>query len=407
MAANPDIVTSLTPAAGTVSAEQSLLATIKANVIGMRFDLRELSGGLGDLGTFIPIVTALSIVSGMDIAMILVVAGLANVATGLLFGLPIPVQPMKSIAAVAIVEKLLPTEIAAAGLLAGAVMFLLGASNLIERIEKLIPQAVVRGIQLGVGIKLALKGISFIAVLPVWGINSMAITGGLLLLLLVEHRVRRFPTALVFLLIGFVIMFFARSFPVGIATISVPHLQFILPEPSAWWHGLIYGAIPQLPLTILNSVVAVCALSGILFPGQRVPVTKMSVSVGLMNLLGCWFGGMPMCHGSGGLAGQYRFGARTGGSVVALGVAKLGLGLFFGATAASLLVAYPRSVLGVMLVLAGIELARPARDQRALRPFVIMALTAAGTMATNVLVGFLLGTTLTLVWKTPSLKSGG
>ncbi|RME23376.1 MAG: sulfate transporter [Candidatus Zixiibacteriota bacterium] len=390
MAANPDIVTGPATAV-TVPAEQSLPATLKANIQGMRFDLRELSGGLGDLGTFIPIVTALSIVSGMDIAMILVVAGLANIATGLLFGLPIPVQPMKSIAAVAIVEKLLPPEIAAAGLLAGAVMFLLGTSNLITRIDKVIPKPVVRGIQLGVGIKLALKGVSFISALPVWGLNSMAIAGGLLLLLLVERRVRRFPTALVFLLTGFVIMYVARRFPVGVVTIGLPHWQFILPAPAAWWHGLLYGAIPQLPLTILNSVVAVCALSGDLFPGRRVPVTKMSVSVGLMNLLGCWFGGMPMCHGSGGLAGQYRFGARTGGSVVALGTAKLLLGLFFGTTAAALLVAYPRSVLGVMLVLAGIELARPARDQRTLRPFVIMALTAAGIIAVNVLVGFLVG----------------
>ena len=123
----------------------------------------------------------------------------------------------------------------------------------------------------------------------------------------------------------------------------------------------------------------------------------MAVSVGIMNLIGCWFGGMPMCHGSGGLAGQYRFGARTGGSVVILGIGKLILGLFFGASAMILLAAYPLSVLGVMLLFAGIELARPARDQRTAPGIAVMLLTTTAIVVLNTLIGFVIGIAAAMV----------
>src|SRR5207245_2328522 len=75
------------------------------------------------------------------------------------------------------------------------------------------------------------------------------------------------------------------------------------------------AALPQIPLTTLNSVIAVCALSADLFPARRAEPRRVAISVGAMNLVAAWFGGMPMCHGAGGLAGQYRFGARTNGAI--------------------------------------------------------------------------------------------
>jgi MFS superfamily sulfate permease-like transporter len=84
----------------------------------------------------------------------------------------------------------------------------------------------------------------------------------------------------------------------------------------------------------------------------------MAVSVGLMNLLSCPFGGMPVCRGSGGLAAQYRFGARSGLSTVMLGSAKLLAGLLFGSAAAAWMLAFPSSVLAVVLLTAGAALAR-------------------------------------------------
>ncbi|KAL9182536.1 hypothetical protein ACHAXT_013188 [Thalassiosira profunda] len=136
-----------------------------------------------------------------------------------------------------------------------------------------------------------------------------------------------------------------------------------------WRQGFLQGTLPQLPLTTLNSVISVCCLAHTLYPEKRNPalvqkhrtdavVTRreVSISVGLMNLILCPLGSMPNCHGAGGLAGQHRFGARHGTSVTILGMAKVFLAVFFGASALTLLDALPVAVLGVMLVIAGLEL---------------------------------------------------
>merc|ERR1719491_952765 len=135
-----------------------------------------------------------------------------------------------------------------------------------------------------------------------------------------------------------------------------------MPAGPEWLDGLLRGAVPQLPLTCLNSVVSVCALSVDLFRdpdmgGKGVSRASVATSVGLMNVVGCWFGGMPSCHGAGGLAGQYRFGARSGTSILMLGTMKIVISLCFGKTLDNVIRYFPRTVLGVMLVFAGVELA--------------------------------------------------
>jgi MFS superfamily sulfate permease-like transporter len=174
---------------------------------------------------------------------------------------------------------------------------------------------------------------------------------------------------------------------------SLPSLT--LPSAEDFTVATFKAAIPQIPLTTLNSVIAVCALSRDLFPNKVASPRKVATSVGLMNLVGCWFGAMPMCHGAGGLAGQYRFGARTGGSVAFLGGAKILVGLFFGAWALELLAHYPRSVLGVLLTFAGLELALTSRDIRTRTDSFVMLLTAATILALkSTALGFIVGLTM-------------
>ena len=119
-------------------------------------------------------------------------------------------------------------------------------------------------------------------------------------------------------------------------------------------------AIAAVQLTILNSVVAVTMLSHELFPDVQVTMAHMSVSVGVMNAVGPWFGVMPCCHGAGGLAAQVRFGARSGAAPMVLGVAKLAAGLLLGSSLFELLRHFPEPLLGCMLVLSGVELASTA-----------------------------------------------
>ena len=147
------------------------------------------------------------------------------------------------------------------------------------------------------------------------------------------------------------------------------------------------------------SVIAVCALSWDLFPKRGVGTREVSISVGLMNLIGCWFGAMPMCHGTGGLAGQYRFGARTGGSVVFLGVVKILLGVFLGGAAFTILASYPISVLGVLLVFSGMELALVTKDIKTRTDSFIMIITTAAIIAlASIVIGFVAGLVLSYLF---------
>jgi MFS superfamily sulfate permease-like transporter len=179
-------------------------------------------------------------------------------------------------------------------------------------------------------------------------------------------------------------------------------LNLALPawSPLAWGDfasSFAEAALPQIPLTTLNSVIAVAALALDLFPDRPASAKKIAVSVGLMNLCGMWFGAMPMCHGAGGLAAQYRFGARTNGSILFLGAAKAIVAILFGSSLMALCAAFPASVLGVMLVFTGIELAAVARDQIRWGDAFVAILTAGVCIGLHhVALGFAMG--LVVAW---------
>lgn len=356
-----------------------------------RFSLEEISGSLGDLGTFLPLTLGYITQCGLSPAPVFFFAGLWNVVTGFLFRLPVPVQPMKAIAAVAITEGMTPPEVAAAGILMGGIVFLIGVSPPAGRMLSLTPRPVVRGIQLGIGLKLFLAGVGAMLPLPPVGWDSL-LTGGIAVALIILSYFRPgLPAALILFLFGFLLLGTTRPdlFRNLDLTAWIPGI--IVPSPADWLAGFTRGAIPQLPLTLLNSVVAVCALTEDLFPGRKIPEAKMARSVGMMNLVSCWFGGMPVCHGAGGLSGQYRFGARTGGSVVFLGGVKMAAGVAAATALLSPLQNFPHSILGSLLVFSGLELSLPARDLAAREDFLVALLTAGLILSLNVTAGFLAG----------------
>ncbi len=357
----------------------------------LRFNMAEVSGSLGDLGLFIPLAVALVNLCGMDGGSILLFAGLFNLITGVMFNQPVPVQPMKAIAAVAIAEGLAPGEIAAAGFLAGAIVLFLGLTGLITLIEKLVPRPVVRGIQLGVGLKLAAKGVALVLATQwfAWDGKIAAIVAATLVLAM--HHREKFPSALILFIGGFTLMFINSPEVFHGLRMGWDWPGVVFPSSGQWVNGFFHGTLPQVPLTLLNSVIAVCALSADLYPGRGIKTRSMATSVGMMNALACLLGAMPMCHGSGGLAGQHRFGARTGGSVVMLGAAKMVIAVFFGTATIAILAAYPVSILGVLLVFSGLELTLPARDCAKRNAFLIVAATACGILAANTAVGFIIG----------------
>jgi MFS superfamily sulfate permease-like transporter len=328
----------------------------------------------------------------MQLGPALLFAGAMNVVTGLVFRIPMPVQPMKAIAAVAIAEGLNESQILAAGIIVGGVLLILALLGWIDRLNRLVPRSVVRGLQLALGLKLLIGGGRMVAGTHLlFGWDS--ITMGLLCIAIIVflRSSARLPGALVIFLIGLVTL-------VGAQPTLVKELRFgmewRLPDLTSggdWITGLWRGAIPQLPLTLLNSVIAICALSQDLFPHLPAHPRRIAISVALMNLCCCPFGAMPVCHGAGGLAGQYRFGARTGGSSIMLGMGKILLAVVFGGSLLVWLQNYPQSILGVLLACGGLELARVCRDQKSKGAFTAMILTAAACLALSTAIGFLVG----------------
>lgn len=267
----------------------------------------------------------------------------------------------KAIAAVAIARKFTLTETVSAGFTVAGVVFIFSITGLLKWFTRLIPIPVVKGIQVGAGLSLVLTaGTSLLQPLG-WttpnALDNHIWTLLAFLLLLLTLRVVKFPYALVVFVVGilFSIMLESSSLP----ALRIWHPKLYIPSPKDFRVGAIDAGLGQIPLTTLNSIIAVSYLSADLLPHLPAPsVTQIGLSVALMNLVGGWFGVMPLCHGSGGLAAQYRFGARSGASIIFLGCFKLAVGLLFGDSLVSLLHAYPKSLLGIMVFASGLELAK-------------------------------------------------
>ncbi|KAI8588538.1 hypothetical protein BDZ88DRAFT_421353 [Geranomyces variabilis] len=400
--------------------------------------LSEISGSLGDLGTLLPVLISLAKTGQISLSASLIFGGLYNIITGFLYGIPMCVQPMKAIAAVALASKMPMEQIVTAGFSVSAIILVLGLTRTIRFVNVLIPLAVVRGIQFGTGLTLVSKGVATIQQSDKWVFDNHSYLDNYFIAILafltvmVCYHAKRNPSALLIFIFGLSVA--AAKIWGGIRVTgnpAVPHPGFSFPSvihPSGrdFRDGFLNAGLGQLPLTALNSVVAVCRLADDLFPTSRrsttqarasaANVTNVSITIGLMNIVGMWFGSMPFCHGSGGLAAQYRFGARTGTSMYVLGAIKLVLGLVFGSSLLALIQYIPFSILGVMLVAAGFEIMYVTRDlgdvTRADRArgdaFAIMVVTGCATSFwANDGVGFCIGMVAAAVfWVARSREEG-
>lgn len=327
-----------------------------------RSPLTEISGSLGDLGTLLPLMVALAVQNSISLSTTLVFSGLWNVVTGVMFGIPLPVQPMKAIAAVAISRNFTIAETVSAGFLVSGVVLLFSVTGLLRWFTHVIPTPVVKGIQVGAGLSLIISaGGSLLQPLgwtsPSWADNLIWAAFAFIGLLSTQHFFR-FPYALVIFLVGLVLSMILTGSE-HMPSLRLWHPEFVVPSWASFETGAFKAGLGQIPLTTLNSIIAVSFLSADLLPHLPAPsVTAMGISVAMMNLIGGWFGAMPVCHGSGGLAAQYRFGARSGASIIILGLFKIILGLVFGESLVGLLRQYPKSLLGIMVLAAGLELAK-------------------------------------------------
>ncbi|HEX3972818.1 MAG TPA: putative sulfate/molybdate transporter [Stellaceae bacterium] len=356
----------------------------------------EVSGSLGDLGTFLPHIVGAITVVGMDPTGILTTFGLFYAFAGAFYGIPMAVQPMKAASAAVLIEPMDPAAIAGAGMVIGALFLILGATGVVSRIARMLPKTIAAGLQLGLGLSLAGLGVrlmeSDFALALCIGIGMIALM-----------RFKRVPVALLAILVGIAVgqvFGLAPPMPALDFGLHLPHL--VIPTWQQVWHGTIYAVVPQVPLTLTNAIIVTAAVSRQLFPKELHPVNErnLALTTGIGNLLAAPFGGYMMCHGAGGMAGHVRFGARTATAPVLIGLIFLVLGVGFGSSGYALLRTIPNAVLGCLLFFSGIELALSAKPQeyRDTDLFLVLLMAAVG-VALNPAAAFVVGWPLAIAFK--------
>jgi hypothetical protein len=342
----------------------------------IRFDRNELAGAFGDIGTDLPLLAGMILAAGLDAAGVLILFGVMQWLTAARYGIPMPVQPLKAMAVIVITQQIAGPVLFGAGLAIGATILLLAATGALSWLAQVVPKAVVRGLQLGLGLQLALLALR--KYIPAAGRPGLllAAAGFIVTLLLLGNR--RFPPALLLIGLGVAYAFAydvdASQLAAG-AGFDLPRIQ--VPGWEAIATGFVVLALPQIPLSLGNSLLATRQIASDLFPARPVSVSQLGYTYAAMNLISPWFGGVPVCHGSGGLAGHYTFGARTGGSLVIYGSLYVVAGLFFAGAFALLVRVFPLPILGVLLLFEATALMLLVRDQVARRSDLAVAVTVA------------------------------
>ena len=354
----------------------------------------EWAGAFGDLGTLIPFVVAYIAVVKMDPFGVLFSFGASMLVSGLYYKTPFPVQPMKAIGAIAATQAaqtatITQSTIYGVSLVTGLAWLLLGLSGAAHRIGKWVPRFIVVGIVLGLGLGFMLEGIKMMS--SGWLVATIGMTGTVLLL-----KNKAVPAMFVLLLFGLACGIVQN--PDLLISLAALKIQFRLPSMAIFnvsWKDIAIGAallaLPQLPLTLGNAVIAITEENNRLFPDRPVTENAVATSTGVMNLLSAACGGVPMCHGAGGMAGHVAFGAKTGGAPIILGVFILLVAFFLSGSVGVILELFPRAILGVILFLTGTQLALGSCDFSKNKEERFITLVTAAFSMWNVGLAFIAG----------------
>jgi len=360
------------------------------------YTLQEVAGAFGDLGTLIPFVVGYITINHMDPAGILVGFGVFKLWAGLYFKTPVPIQPMKAIGTAAISQAGTITHgaIFASGLFTGAVWGLMGLSGAVSWIQQITRRPVVQGIVLGLGLGFVVEGVK----MTQGDLLLAAIAGAMTLALLTYPRI---PAMLALLALGTGVALFRE--PTLLTELTRLSFHFRLPTSGLFqigWSDVFAGimllGLPQLPLTLGNAIISTVEENNTHFPDRPITVKAVALDHAALNLVGTALGGIPMCHGAGGMAGHIRFGAKTGGSLVILGSLVLVVGLFLADSVATLFKCFPPVILGIILLFGGLELAAGGRGGANSKEERYIVYMTAGLAMWNMGVAYLVGLLLAL-----------
>ncbi len=354
----------------------------------VKINRNELSGAFGDIGTDLPLIVAMLAVTDLNASGVLIIFGLMQVMTAFVYGLPMPVQPLKAVAMIVITQKISSEVIFGGGLAIGVVMLLLTVTGMLTLLNRLVPKTVIRGVQLGLGLQLCLLALTdYIPADNYTGYVVAAIAFAIGVVLIGN---KKYPPALFIIGLGFV--YALISAPNVFQSISVTMPTLIMPKISIEnvLTGFVLLALPQIPLSLGNSIFATNQLVNDYFPEKKMTVKKIGLTYSIINIVTPFVGGIPTCHGSGGIAGHYTFGGRTGGSAFIYGLFYIILGLLFSMNLPGILMIFPKPILGVILLFEGIALVMLVKDIITEKKTFFIA-TLVGIMAIGLPYGYLIG----------------
>lgn len=341
----------------------------------------DFSGAFADGAVLFPLLVALAWQSGGSAAVMLATTGIAYVVTGHLFRLPIPVQPLKSLAITAIAVGASLAEIRVAGAMLGLIFLAVALTN-VNRLARLVPAVLVHGIQLGLGVVLLLKALSLLGLDPLLLATVAAAVLAILGLTRATGRPVLGGVAIVSLLWGF-----WEAAPPAAATAASGVRPWVL----------VALVVPQIALTLTNSVLGTQRTAADYFGADagRVTPRRLLTSIGTANLLVAGVGGMPCCHGSGGVTAHVRGGSRSEWSNYVVGGTLLALALLLHYGGGGL-PAYPAALQATLLAVVGLfhlQLATPSWRRDETRP-VLLVMAGAALLSHNMLVVLICGSIL-------------
>lgn len=359
------------------------------NIGNIKFNKQELAGSFGDIGTDFPLIVAMILAAGLHAPSVLIIFGLMQIFTGIVYRMPMPVQPLKAMATIVITQKVAGPILLGAGLAIGVIMLILSISGILDKLTKLIPKAVIRGIQMGLGISLcSLAFKEYIASDSIMG-YSIAFCAFLIVIFFIDNK--KIPASLLVIGLGILYaLFFKIDYNTLSNSISINLPKFSLPNSDNMLKGFLLLALPQIPLSLGNSIMATKQISADFFPERTdLTVKKIGITYSLMNMIVPFLSGIPVCHGAGGMVGHYAFGGRTGGSVIIYGLLYIIMGLFFGNSFAEIIKVFPLPILGTILFFEGLSLILLIKDiVKDKKGFVITVLV--GLIAFGITYGFII-----------------
>jgi SulP family sulfate permease len=287
-----------------------------------------------------------------------------------------------------------------ASLLFGLILILLSISGIIDVVRRWFSRALVRGMQLGIGLILAEKALGLISDNGIF-LTDSAVSPALSWVILLActltlfgfQRIKmRIPVTLIIVALGAGLGFLLAGGAFRIPELEY-HINLQLPELSLLSSALVLLVLPQLPLTLGNAVYSASDLAKKLYKerAEGITVRRLSLSIGVSNVLIGLLGGFPVCHGAGGVAAHHRFGARTGGATMILG-GFLMLIAIGGSSLFKIIYLIPVPILGCLLLLTSWEMAKLVKDLKRFEEISVAVIVASVSLfSKNLFIAIIMG----------------